>query len=344
MSRVVLVTGVSRYLGGRMARLLTEAPGIDRVVGVDVVPPKLDIGGAEFVRADIRNPIISKVINAAEVDTVVHMGVIATPIQAGGRMSMKEINVIGTMQLLAACQKAPSVNKLVVKSSTSVYGAGPRDPAMFTEAMEPRHSPTSGWAKDSVDVESYVRGFARRRPDVAVTTLRFANFLGPVVETPMSSYFELPVIPTILGHDARLQFVHEDDGLSALKRGVLGDYRGIYNVAGDGILFLSQAARRAGRPMIHVPRMAAGSVGAIVRRLGLADFSPEQVRFLAYGRGVDTSRMRSEFGFEPEYTTEQTFESFIEGRELTKLVSPDLVEATEARVASALSVNGATNG
>lgn len=344
MSRVVLVTGVSRYLGGRMARLLTEAPGIDRVVGVDVVPPKLDIGGAEFVRADIRNPIISKVINAAEVDTVVHMGVIATPIQAGGRMSMKEINVIGTMQLLAACQKAPSVNKLVVKSSTSVYGAGPRDPAMFTEAMEPRHSPTSGWAKDSVDVESYVRGFARRRPDVAVTTLRFANFLGPVVETPMSSYFELPVIPTILGHDARLQFVHEDDGLAALKRAVLGDHRGLYNVAGDGILFLSQAARRAGRPMIHVPRMAAGSVGAVVRRLALADFSPEQVRFLAYGRGVDTSRMRSEFGFEPEFTTEQTFESFIEGRELTKLVSPDLVEATEERLASALSANGATNG
>ncbi|MFZ1362706.1 MAG: NAD-dependent epimerase/dehydratase family protein [Candidatus Nanopelagicales bacterium] len=344
MSRVVLVTGVSRYLGGRMARLLTEAPGIDRVVGVDVVPPKLDIGGAEFVRADIRNPIISKVINAAEVDTVVHMGVIATPIQAGGRMSMKEINVIGTMQLLAACQKAPSVNKLVVKSSTSVYGAGPRDPAMFTEAMEPRHSPTSGWAKDSVDVESYVRGFARRRPDVAVTTLRFANFLGPIVETPMSSYFELPVIPTILGHDARLQFVHEDDGLAALQRAVQGDHRGIYNVAGDGILFLSQAARRAGRPMVHVPRFGAGTVGAIVRRLGLADFSAEQVRFLAYGRGVDTSRMRSEFGFEPQFTTEQTFESFIEGRELTKLVSPDLVEATEERLASALSVNGANNG
>lgn len=343
MSRVVLVTGVSRYLGGRMARILTEAPGVDRVVGVDVVPPKQDIGGAEFVRADIRNPIISKVINAAEVDTVVHMGVIATPVQAGGRMSMKEINVIGTMQLLAACQKAPSVTKLVVKSSTSVYGAGPRDPAMFTENMEPRHSPNSGWAKDSVDVEGYVRGFARRRPDVAVTTLRFANFLGPVVETPMSSYFELPVIPTILGHDARLQFIHEDDGLAALQRATLGDHRGIYNIAADGILLLSQAARRAGRPMVHVPRIAAGSVGAIVRRFGLADFSSEQVRFLAYGRGVDTARMRTKFGFEPEYTTAQTFESFIQGRELTKLISPEFAAAAEEQLASVLIANGAHN-
>ena len=60
MATVVLVTGVSRYLGGRFARLLTAQPGIDRVIGVDVVPPPHDIGGAEFVRADIRNPIIAQ--------------------------------------------------------------------------------------------------------------------------------------------------------------------------------------------------------------------------------------------------------------------------------------------
>ena len=66
MATVVLVTGVSRYLGGRFARLLHRRPGVDRVIGVDVVPPPHDIGGAEFVRADIRNPIIAKVIAQAE--------------------------------------------------------------------------------------------------------------------------------------------------------------------------------------------------------------------------------------------------------------------------------------
>ena len=73
------------------------------------MPPPHDIGRAEFVRADIRNPMIGKIIAQAEVDTVVHMNVIATPTHAGGRVSQKEINVIGTMQLLAACQKAPSI-------------------------------------------------------------------------------------------------------------------------------------------------------------------------------------------------------------------------------------------
>ena len=93
MARVVLVTGVSRYLGGRLARQLGEHPDVDRVVGVDVIPPPNDIGNAEFVRADIRNPVIAKVIKAAAVDTVVHMNVIATPVHASGRSAMKEINV-----------------------------------------------------------------------------------------------------------------------------------------------------------------------------------------------------------------------------------------------------------
>src|SRR3954466_7981759 len=134
MARVVLVTGVSRYLGGRFASVLTAQPGIERVIGVDVVPPPHDIGTADFVRADIRNPVIAKVIARAEVDTVVHMNVIATPTHAGGRVSMKEINVIGTMQLLAACQKARTVQRLVGKTTPGGYGSSARDPRPSTEA------------------------------------------------------------------------------------------------------------------------------------------------------------------------------------------------------------------
>ena len=116
MARRVLITGVSRHLGGRLAQILAAAPDVDVVVGVDTVAPQGDLGRTEFVRADIRNPIIAKVISTARIDTVVHMNLIATPARAGGRTAMKEINVIGTMQLLAACQKAPRVRRLVLKS------------------------------------------------------------------------------------------------------------------------------------------------------------------------------------------------------------------------------------
>ena len=138
-----------------------------------------------FVRADIRNPVIGKVIKTRGVETVVHMAIVAKPGTAG-RSSMKEINVIGTMQLLAACQKADSFRKLVVQSSVSVYGASPRDPVKFTEDMSPRVQPRTGFAKDSLEIESYVRGLGRRRPDVAVTTLRLGNLMGAGVDSQMT--------------------------------------------------------------------------------------------------------------------------------------------------------------
>src|SRR3712207_4245024 len=274
-SRVVLVTGVSRDLGRLFARAVADEPSVSRVIGVDVHPPKGDLGDVSFVRADIRNPIIAKVIAKEDVDTVVHMSVIATPGSAGGRNTMKELNVIGTMQLLAACQKAPSVQKLVVKSTTTVYGASNRDPAMFTEDMEPRRAPRSGYAKDVAEVEGYVRGFARRRPDVQVTVLRCANVIGPQVDSPITSYFRLPVIPTVLGYDARLQFLHERDLLEVLQHAVHSETTGTFNVAGDGILMLSQAIRRLQRPSVPMPGFAVGSLGSTLRSARLADRSEE---------------------------------------------------------------------
>ncbi|GAB2871774.1 NAD-dependent epimerase/dehydratase family protein [Nocardioides pacificus] len=310
MPRVVLVTGVSRDLGRRFARSAAADPTIDRVIGVDVVPPRGDIGNVSFVRADIRNPVIAKIIAKEDVDTVVHMSVISTPGPAGGRHTMKELNVIGTMQLLAACQRAPGLRQLVVKSTTTVYGASSRDPAMFTEEMEPKRIPRSGYAKDALEVEGYVRGFARRRPDVSVTTLRCANVIGPHVMSPTTAYFRLPVIPTVLGHDPRLQFLHEEDLLDVLGHAVRTGTPGTFNVAGDGVLLLSQAVRRLGRPAVPVLGIAFEQLGSVVRSARLLELSREQIALLTYGRGVDTSRMRDLLGFEPRFTTAEAFADF----------------------------------
>ena len=307
MTRVVLVTGASRYLGSRLAGVLAADPSVDRVIGVDTVAPRRELlpvlGRTEFVRADIRNPLIAKVIAQAEVDTVVHMNVLATPLDAGGRTAMKEINVIGTMQLLAACQKAPSMRKLVLKSTAAVYGSSPRDPALFTEDVEARTA-KSGYAKDAVEVEAYVRGFGRRRPDVQLSLLRFTNFIGPRIETPLTRYLGLPVVPTVLGFDPRLQLCHEDDGVEVLRRVALEDHPGTYNVGGPGVLLLSQAVRRLGRPSVPVPSPAVNLVARAFRSAGLVDVSPEQMRYLVHGRVVDVSRLARELGRAPRPTAE----------------------------------------
>lgn len=310
MPETVLIAGVSRHLGGAFARRLSNDDSIGRIIGVDVVPPRHGIGRAEFVRADIRSPLIGRIIAEHEVDTVVHAGVIATPRAGGGRATQKEINVIGTMQLLAACQKAESVSKLIVKSTAGVYGSSPRDPAMFTEDMSAKRLPRSGWARDCVEVEGYVRGFARRRPDVQITTLRFANVIGPRIRTAMTDHFSLPVVPLPLGFDARLQFVHEDDCVAAVARAVEMPGLGAVNVAGDGIITASQAANIAGRPFLLVPKATTGAVSGVVKKLGLVDIGTDQLDLLAFGRGLDTTRMREALGYEPVYTTRAAFEDF----------------------------------
>jgi UDP-glucose 4-epimerase len=337
---VVLVTGVSKFLGGHLAARLAADPSIDRVLGVDTVPPPRDLlrrmGRAEFVRADIRNPLIAKVISQASVDTVVHASLSANPGTSGGRTAMKEMNVIGTMQLLAACQKAASVRRLVLKSTTAVYGSSPRDPALFDEAMSPKDLPSGGYAKDAVEIEGYLRGFARRRPDVSVTVLRFANFIGPRIDTVFTRYFALPVVPTVLGFDARVQLLHEEDALAVLERAVSHQLPGTFNVAADGVMMLSQAIRRAGRIALPVPGPAVGPVSRIFRGARLVDFSPEQMRLLNFGRVVDNRRLRTQFGFEPRWTTIQAFDDYVRGRALRPVIAPERVESLERGVLTAV--------
>ena len=207
---IVLVTGVSRFLGGHLAARLAADPSIERVIGVDTVPPGPDLcsrmGRAEFIRADIRNPLIAKVIARADVDTVVHAALSPHPSGRWGSAA-REMSVLGTMQLLAACQKAPTVRRVVLESTTAVYGASPLDPALFDETMTPNDLPTAGYARDATEIEGYLRGFARRRADVSTTVLRFASLVGPRIDTVVTRYFSLPLVPTVLGYDARLQLL-----------------------------------------------------------------------------------------------------------------------------------------
>jgi UDP-glucose 4-epimerase len=184
---------------------------------------------------------------------------------------------------------------------------------MFTEDMGPKSLPRAGFGKDSVEVEGYVRGFSRRRPDVQISMLRFANIIGPGIRTSLTDYFALPIIPVPFGYDARLQFVHERDAIGALLLAATGPSAGITNIAGDGVITVAQAASLAGRPILPVPMPMAGVFGNLVKRSGLADFSADQIQFLAYGRGLDTRRMREVMGFAPEYSTRAAFDDYVRG-------------------------------
>ncbi len=315
---VVLVTGVTRFLGSSLAGRLSALPQVDTVIGVDAALPDADcrqrMGTAEFIRADIRSPLISTVIDRARVDTVVHASASASPSSPASRTMAKEMNVLGSMQLLAACQRAQHVKHLIVRSTAAVYGGSPRDPAVFTEDTQPLQIPMSGPARDAVDIEGYLHGFARRRPDVRVAIPRFAEIIGPTVQTPLTRYFSLsPVVPVLIGRDARLQLVHEQDAVELMMHLALGDYAGTVNVAGEGTMTVDQAIHRAGRVPLPMPAGALGLLGRVLRRIRIGGFSPEQVKLLAPGRTLDTNRLRTDVGFTLRYSTEQAFADFAAG-------------------------------
>ena len=333
--KVVLVTGACRFLGGYLVARLVQNPLIDHVIAVDAIAPSKDLqrrmGRAEFVRADIRNPFIAKVIRNSDVDTVVHAAAASYVPRSGGRATLKELNVMGAMQLFAACQKAPLVRRVVLKSTSEVYGSHPHDPVVHTEDASSRRPPREGFARDSVDIEGYARGLGRRRPDIAVTILRLANMIGPAMDTALSRYLSGPVVPTVLGHDARLQLLHEQDALGALERATMAATAGTFNIGATGIIMMSQAIRRAGRLPLPVPTFGVGAVDSVRKATMNTEVNRDQLDYLSYGRVMDTTRMRTDLGFEPKWTTLEAFDDFVRGRGLTPIIDPDWVRSMEGR-------------
>ncbi len=334
--KVVLVTGASRFFGGTVVARLAQDPRIERILAVDTMTPGRELqrrmGRAEFVRADIRNPLIRKVIDGGEVDTVVHTAVLARPPAGGGRAVMKDLNVLGAMQLFAVCQKAPSVHRVVLRSSSAVYGCSAKDPAKFSEEMSARTPPRGGFARDLIDIEGYVRGLARRRPDIATSILRFAPIVGPRLAARGVQYLRSPVTPTVFGRDARMQLLHEEDAVAALTLAARTAASGTYNIAGDGALSLSQAVRRSGRVELPVPFTVFRTAGRLLMGPVMREFSTEQLDYFHFGCGLDTTRMRTELGFEPRWTTVQAFDDFIGGAALRPVVDPMWIDAAEHKL------------
>lgn len=306
----ILITGISGLFAAHLARELETSPDVGYVAGVDLHEPPIDLARTEYIRADIRNPLIHRVLASTGVDTVIHADLKSGQLGAG-RSAQKEQNVVGAMQLLAACQRIDVIRKIIVRSSTAVYGSEPGDPSILREEWSERSHASKGYGKDVADAETFARDFGRRRPDVAVTVLRMANVVGPSIHTNMTQFFRLPLIPTGLGYDPRLQLLHESDAINVLVRAAIEDHPGVFNVAADGVIYLSQAVRIARRLPVPVLVTLASGLGDLLRRSGLVDFPTDQISLLQHGRVVDNSRLKQVFGYRPTFTTLEAFKDFI---------------------------------
>ena len=305
-SRRVLITGLSTYWGGRLAQALEQDPEIETVIGIDRRPPKLALERTEFVQVSDAHSLIRRIVEAAEIDTIVDTRLVVDSIVTS-RSRAHENNVIGTMNVLAAAGGAvrSPVRKLVFKSSARYYGAEQDDPAFFTEAMRRPHAPGTPIERDICEAEANVSDFRHKNPDTTVTVLRFANALGPDLKTSWQSYLHLPVIPTILGFDPRVQFIHEDDMANCLEHAVKYDLDGTFNCAADGVLVLSEVVDLLGKTMVPVlPPWGTGLAAQALRRAGVP-IQSEMLPQLRFGRALDNRRYKAT-GFVYQHTTRET--------------------------------------
>jgi UDP-glucose 4-epimerase len=304
-SKRILVTGLSTYWGGRLAQALEQDPEIEVIIGVDSEDPTRELERTEFVRVGTQHALLRRIVEAAEIDTVVDTRLVVESATTSAR-SAHENNVIGTMNILAACSGPHCrVNKLVFKSSAHFYGTAQDDPAFFTEGMGRPHPPATPIERDTLDAEAAVNEFAEHNPDTTVTTLRCTNVLGPSVKTSHTALFRLPAVPMILGFDPRYQFVHEDDVVAALAHALREDLPGVYNVAADGVLALSEVIGLLGKPYAPIlPPWGTGLAAMVLRRAGLR-IPPEMLSQLRFGRGLDNRKLKST-GFAYRYTSRET--------------------------------------
>jgi UDP-glucose 4-epimerase len=322
MGRRVLITGLSTFWGGRLAQALEADPDVDVIIGLDTREPRVKLERTEYVRSDENYSILSRIVKATGVDTVAHTFLVVDSTQMSSR-AMHEINVIGTMNLFAAASAAGStVRRVVVKSTSLVYGASPQDPYWFRETDRRVSTPRTRVERSLLEVESYVRDFARDNPHVCLSLLRFSNVMGPDISTPLIDALRLPLVPKVAGYDPGFQLVHEDDVVDAILYALDHELPGIYNVAGDGRIPWSEVTAIAGKRGIPLPPMGIGFATSPLRRLGLVDLAPELIELLKYGRGIDNRRFK-EAGFEYQYTSAGAVAAFVEALRLRRTVGDD---------------------
>ena len=300
--RRVLIAGIGGYWGTALARALERDPRVEEVIGLDTAAPQADLERTEVIDVDIRSPALTRLIPATKADTLVHAGILWYPERDKSARALHDINVIGTLQLLAACERSPSIERLIVRGSAAIYGCEPAGPSFFREDMARSVPLRTRFQRDIGELEGYFDNFARRHSRLTCCMLRLQPEIGPGLPTPLARYLALPAVPTQLGFDPRLQMVHADDATGALLAATLAPVRGAVNVAPSGSISLSRALRIVGRPQVPLPHPLFGpAMARLGSRLGAGALYGDAVRLLRFGRGVDNTRLRRDLGYEPRF-------------------------------------------
>jgi len=314
---VVALTGASSFLGANLIGLLEEDERFGRIVAIDLRSPSTAGRKTRWYDVDFTQPTaearLAEVLAAERVDAMVHLAFTSSPTHASAWAH--ELESVGTMHVLVAARHA-QVRKLVMWSQTLLYGAHPSNPNFLTERHPLRADPSEPYFVDKIEAELEARRFEERSPGAVVTVLRMAPILGPTVHNYLTRYLARRMVPTMLGFDPLLQFVHEVDAIAALKLAVDRDYPGTYNIVGDGVLPLSTVIKLSGRVALPLPHPIAETTLAVAWLAQLAEAPPSFLKYLRFLCVADGQLARDRMGFRPAYTTREALLDFVSAQRL----------------------------
>jgi len=312
----VAVTGLGTFLGQRVAeRLAARTPRL-RVVGVDLRRPHRLERKIAFERVDLTDPRshaqLAEVFTRERVEVVLHAAFRRDP--SPDVETDHELETVGSLHLLHACAAA-KVPRLVLASSTMLYGPRADNPLYLRESHPLRGHPEAHCVRNRVEVESLFARFASTHPDALVTVLRSAWVMGPTYADRVVRHFARSLVPTVLGYDPLLDFIHEEDCLDAFEQAVVDDHPGVFNLVARDPLPLSTILRAAGKTAAPLPPAILYRVRDFAARAATGDSAAAFFDYLRWPWIADGERGWAAFG-EPAYTTREAWVAFVSARRL----------------------------
>lgn len=298
----ILVTGAAGAVG---TALLKELDGDNcEVIATDVVQPAFLPGGMRFVPLDVRGSDPETVIGSEKPDMVIHL---ASIVSQTTRDFAHAVDVVGSQNILNACLKH-KVQRIVVTSSGAAYGYHADNNIPLRETDPIRGNSEFAYSDHKRQVEEMLAETRKNAPELEQVVFRVGTVLGAGLENQITALFHRPRLLTVAGSDSPFVFIWTRDLARILNRAIGDGPPGIYNVAGDGAVGISDLARALGKRVLRIPAWVLKLALGIAKPLGLSRYGPEQVRFLQYRPVLDNTALKREFGYTPELNSAQVFD------------------------------------
>lgn len=307
----IALTGVNSYIGRSLVAQLERERRWRRIVAIDLRNTPTAGPKTRFYKVDLTQPAVdaqlAEILQAEKVDTVVHLAFLSSPTHATAWAH--ELESVGTMHVLGACAEH-QVRKLVLRSTTILYGARPDNPLYLTEEHPLRGEKSWSFIADKLDAEMQVANYAERSPDTVVTTLRAAPTVGPTAGNLVTELLRMRAVPTVLGYDPLIQLAHELDVVAAFRLALEEDHPGVFNIVGTGVLPLTSILRLAGRLELWVPFSVARVTLSGLFASHLVRPSPVLLDYLRFPCVACGEKAADQMGFRASYSTRDALSDF----------------------------------